>query len=105
MENRVKVNIFGQTYNVQGDASSDYITELSDYINKKMEDVSTSISNNNPSQVAILVALNIADEYFQLKKMKSGMDSEIEERATTLISMLDDGLIGDIFTRSEALSS
>jgi len=96
----VKVSIFGHTYSINGDASPEYILNLAEYINKKMEEVSTNISNSNPSQVAILVALNLADEFFQLKKIKSGNETALEEKTKLLISMLDEGLIGDIFARS-----
>ncbi len=96
----VKVNIFGHTYSINGDASPEYILNLADYINKKMEEVSIGISNSNPAQVAILVALNIADEYFQLKKIKTGNEAALEEKTKNLISMLDEGIIGDVFVKS-----
>ena len=101
---RVKVNIFGQTYTVKGEASSEYILELADYLNKKMAEVSSNISNGTSTQVAILAALNISDEYFQVRDIKSGSYSAIEEKTNKLIAMLDEGLIGDILSRIEAVS-
>lgn len=98
-DNRVKVSIYGQAYTINGDAPRDYILQLADYLNRKMEEVGTHGAGINPTQVAILAALNVADEYFQLKKLKSGADSEVERRAMALISMLDEGLIGDIFSK------
>ena len=103
MENRVKVEIFGQTYTINGDASPEYMLQLSEYVNNQMERVSENISNSNPAQVAILVALNIADEYFQLKQLKAGAEFKLEEKTKTLISMLDEGLIGDIFSHISAI--
>jgi cell division protein ZapA len=97
--NNVKVSIFGNTYSINGDATPEYILGLAEYINNKMGEVSSGISNSNPTQVAILVALNVADEYFQLKKIMSGNDVALEEKTKLLISMLDEGLIGDIFAR------
>ncbi len=99
---RVKVTIFGQTYTINGDASPEYIKNLADYLNAKMEEVSGTIASSNPVQVAILAALNVADEYFQMKNMKSGIDVEVERRAKALISMLDEGLIGDYISRFSA---
>ncbi|MCL1911245.1 MAG: cell division protein ZapA [Leptospirales bacterium] len=101
---RVKVNIFGQSYTVKGEASSEYILELADYLNKKMAEVSANISNGTSTQVAILAALNIADEYFQVRDLKSGSYLAIEEKTNKLIAMLDEGLIGDILSRIEAIS-
>ena len=102
--NSVKVNIFGHTYNINGDAPEEYILSLAEYVHSKMEEVSGATSNSNPTQVAILVALNIADEYFQLKKMKQNVDGVLEDKARELISMLDEGLIGDIFSRVQSIS-
>jgi len=98
--NKVKVEIFGHKYTIKGDAPPEYIAELAEYVDNKMEEVSNNFTGSNQSQVAILVALNIADEYFQLKKTKTGMNRALEEKTNTLISMLDEGLIGDIFHRA-----
>jgi cell division protein ZapA len=66
VDNRAKVTIFGNTYTIQGDAPAEYISQLAGYVNEKMEDVQRSISTGSPLQIAILAALNIADEYFQV---------------------------------------
>ncbi len=99
-QNRVKVAIFGQTYTINGDAPGDYIHQLAGYLNDKMEEVQANCPAASTAQVAILAALNVADEYFQLKRLKSGEESEVERRATALISMLDQGLIGDVFAKT-----
>jgi cell division protein ZapA len=99
MENgKVKVNIYGQTYNIRGDAPPEYILELAEYVNSKMEEVALNVTSSNSLQIAILVSLNIADEYFQLKKLNVGIEGVIEEKTREIISMLDEGLIGDIFS-------
>jgi len=95
---KVRVNILGQTYNIKGDASPDYIMQLADYVNEKVEEVSRNVSGTNSLQVAILVSLNIADEYFQMKKINTGIEGAIEDKAREIISLLDEGLIGDIFS-------
>jgi len=98
---KVRVSIFGQSYNIKGDASPDYIQQLAEYLDEKMEDVSRNVSSSNSLQIAILAALNIADEYFQTRSMNSGIEGAVEEKTRELISLLDEGLIGDIFAGSE----
>ncbi len=106
MENgKVKVNIYGQTYNIRGDAPPEYILELAEYVNSKMEEVALNVTSANSLQIAILVSLNIADEYFQLKKLNVGIEGVIEEKTREIISMLDEGLIGDIFPGVDAAHS
>jgi cell division protein ZapA len=101
--NKVKVNIFGNTYNIQGDATPEYILQLAEFVNDKMGEVNKNITNANLVQIAILTALNIADEYFQLKEMKVGISGMLEQKTRALISMLDEGLIGDIFQQIETI--
>jgi cell division protein ZapA len=93
---RVQVTIFGNQYNIQGDASSEYIQKLGAYVDKKMEEISKSMNSPNLVHIAILAALNIADEYHQLKRIDSSVEDDINKRTTALISMLEEGLIGDI---------
>ncbi|MCX7679511.1 MAG: cell division protein ZapA [Spirochaetes bacterium] len=98
MENRVKVKIFGSTYNIQGDAEPEYIVKLAEYVNEKMKEVSNNLPSGNQLQIAILAALNIADEYFQLRETKSHLISDLEKKTNALIHMLDEGLIGDVYS-------
>ena len=95
MINKIKVNIFGKVYTIRGETDSEYIYELASYVDEKMRKMSENLGEKNVSQIAILSALNIADEYFQLLKIKNGADSEIVRKTRNLISMLDDGMIGD----------
>jgi len=93
--NKIKVNIFGRVYTVKGEAGSEYICQLASYVDEKMKEVSESLGDKNVPNIAILTALNIADEYFQLLKIKNGTDSEVVRRTKDLISMLDGGLVGE----------
>jgi len=102
---KVKVTIMGQTYNIKGDASPEYIMQLVDYVNEKIKEVTGSMANASSLQIAILAALNIADEFFQLKSINSGIEGAIEEKAKELISLLDEGLIGDIFSGVEGIKA
>ncbi len=93
---KVRVSIFGQTYTIKGETPPSYIQGLADYLNEKMIDVSSNIPKGTALQIAILAALNITDEYFQMKKLKSENVSTVEEKASRLISMLDEGLVGEV---------
>ncbi len=107
MESRVKVNIYGNEYNIVGEAEPEYILKLAEFINNKMKEIGKTIATGNTAQIAILAALNIADEYFQLQDMKKNASpdasGEMEKKTRALISMLDEGLIGDIFAGTEQI--
>lgn len=96
---RTEVNIFGSTYSISGETDPQYVHKLANYVDSKMRELSSSLPNANVQKLAILAALNIADEFFQFKELNNEDDlSRLYEMKTRkLISMLDEGLIGDIY--------
>ncbi len=64
----MKIQIFDQTYNVNADGNEEYLTELAAYVDKKMRAVSESTQMVDSVKVAVLAALNIADETFTLRQ-------------------------------------
>ncbi|HNR86891.1 MAG TPA: cell division protein ZapA [Spirochaetota bacterium] len=101
MDNKIRVRIFGSYYNIQGEAPPEYILTLAEFVNDKMDEVSAGLPGASAAQVAILAALNIADEYYQIRDSKTNVSDAIEKRARALISMLDEGLIGDVLNAAE----
>lgn len=63
----VRVTIFGHEYSIRGEADEAYIRELARYVNGKMDDITRSTGVGVPLRVAILAAINLADEVFRLR--------------------------------------
>ncbi|MEW5806295.1 MAG: cell division protein ZapA [Acidobacteriota bacterium] len=85
-----QVEIFGQSYNVRGEGDTDYITEVAAYVDKVMRDVSNSTGIADTFKVAILAALNIADDYLALKNKASSEKGEDTEKAiSSLVDRID----------------
>jgi cell division protein ZapA len=91
-KNRVRVNIYGEEYTVRSDGDEGYIREVSGYVDRKMREIADKLSNKSPSRVAILAALNITDEFFREKKKEDTDISAFTQRASDMITMLDDKL-------------
>lgn len=91
-KNRLRVNIYGEEYNIRSDGDEEYIREVSGYVDRKMREIADKTSNKSPSRVAILAALNITDEFFKEKKKETHDISAFEKRASDIITMLDDKL-------------
>jgi len=89
--NSVRVEIYDQAYNLRG-SDADYILKLAEYVDTKMRLVSQQTSTVDSLRVAVLAALNIADEYHLLKKKYDAIASTYEERAHTLSGALDEVL-------------
>ncbi len=91
-KNKVRVNIYGEEYTVLSEGDTDYIREVASFVDRKMRDIAEKTANKSPSRVAILAALNIADQlYSEQKKGKSEL-STVERRTSDIISMLDEKL-------------
>ena len=89
----VRVEIFDQVYNLL-DAGSDpeYILKLADYVDSKMRAVAEATNTIDTVRLAVLAALNIADEYHLLKKKQDGGATDYQKRAHLLASALDEVL-------------
>ncbi len=97
--NRVEAKIFGSEYIIAGDASEEYILSITLYVDKKMRELAKSFPTASPEKIAVLAAINIADELFQYKETSSHLNEELasvyEKKAKKLISMIDKKLIGE----------
>ncbi len=90
-ENLVRVSIFGQEYTVKAKADSSYIAGVAEYVDKKMREVEDSLpSVQSGMRIAILTAMSITDELFHSNKDKDGIIDHIEDKATTLIKLIDE---------------
>lgn len=84
-----KVVIFGEEYTVRSSDDTEYVLNVAEYVDKKMREIAAKNNSMSPNKIAILTALNLAGELFDLKR-KSGEDlSEVDSRAKNIIEMLD----------------
>src|SRR6266404_4151910 len=89
--NSVRVEIYDQVYNLRG-TDADYILKLAEYVDVKMRTVAEQTSTIDSLRLAILAALNIADEYHILKKRYDALAGEYRQRAGQLAGALDEVL-------------
>ena len=89
--NSVRVEIFDQPYNLRG-TDPDYIFKLAEFVDTKMRAVAEQTSTVDSLRLAVLAALNIADEYHILKRKYDGISKEMNQRTSSLESALDEVL-------------
>jgi cell division protein ZapA len=87
----VRVEIFDQAYNLRG-SDPEYILKLAEYVDSKMRAVAEQTSTVDSVRLAVLAALNIADEYHLLKRTGDGGTVNYEKRAHKLSHALDEVL-------------
>ena len=86
------VEIFGQTYNVRGDGDPDYLVELARFVDSRMREVAAQVATVDPLKIAVLAALNIADEFSRFRRQRDDAagiwlerTEEISERLSEVI--------------------
>jgi len=84
----VQVEIYGQSYNLRGEGDSAYLQELAAYVDRRMREVAEATATVDSLKVAILAALNIADEARRAGKATPAAKPGTE-RVARLIGDLD----------------
>lgn len=66
-KNKITVDIYGQQYRMVGKASASHLRSVAHYVDEKMRQIGTGNNRLDTAKIAVLAALNIADEFYQLK--------------------------------------
>lgn len=87
------VTIYGRTYYLRGDGESGYLHELAELVDVRMREVADATGTADTLKVAILAALNIADEVLKARRdPASPMDARERERLARVVALLDEAL-------------
>ncbi len=88
----VKVEIYDQSYQLRGELDEVYVTELARYVDAKMRAVAESTGAVDSAQVAVLAAVNIADELHGLRQRQSHIEGPLRERAEHCLTLVEKAL-------------
>jgi cell division protein ZapA len=88
----VKIEIYDQSYNVNADGNEDYLNELAAYVDAKMRSIADATHMVDSLKVAVLAALNIADENFSMKKRQQEIEGPLRQRVEHCVSMVEKAL-------------
>jgi len=85
----VHVDIHGQRYPIRSALEPPYVAELAAYVDEKMRLANRECPTGDTLKIAVLAALNIADEVFRTRsEVRDGQDA-FAQRAGELERMLD----------------
>jgi len=88
----IQVEIFGQSYNLRGEGDTSYLQELAGFVDRRMREVADATGTVDSLKVAILAALNIADESRRDRRAPAPGVAAGGERVARLIEVLDRSL-------------
>ncbi len=89
MASIVTVDIGGQRYPIRSELDEQYVAELAAYVDQKMRAASDAAPTSDMLGLAVLVALNLADEYFRARQAEPSDSGEFNERALQLERLVD----------------
>ena len=87
-----KVVIYNQTYTLRSEHEHDYIQQLAEHVNQRMVEIASATMTVDSLRVAILAAIQIADELYQARREIKETEEEIAERSTKYAELLDEFL-------------
>lgn len=90
----VSVEILGQHYPIRSPLDADYVADLAAYVDEKIRSTADITPTTDTVRLAVLAALNIADEYFHARDGERGRHDLIMDRVARLERLIDDALVG-----------
>ena len=81
-KNNTEVLIGGKVFTLSGFESEEYLQKISSYLNHKIEECSNTEGYKKQSAEtrSILLALNIADDYFKAKRLATPSEADVEAK-------------------------
>lgn len=89
MVRTVRVKILDHEYLIKSDEDEEQIRRIARYVNEKFAEVSSKAEGLSERRRAILVAFNIASDYFQLLRKRDEKFMDIQRRARALNHQID----------------
>jgi cell division protein ZapA len=88
----VTVKIRGQRYPIRSALDTHYVNGLASYVDEKMRAAAESAPAGDSLRLAVLAALNIADELFRCQEAQKGGRAALAERTEALERLVDAAL-------------
>ena len=85
----ITVEIHGQRYPIRSSLDQEYVLRLAAYVDQKIGAAAESTPSGDSLRLAVLAALNIADELFRIREATRAKDTQIAERASELEQLVD----------------
>ncbi len=89
LEKPVTVTILGHDYRIRSDEDEVHVRDIAQFVNDKFKAIIDSTDGLSERKTAILVAFDIASDYFQVLKERDGVTLDIQGRARTLNRQID----------------
>ncbi len=89
MDRLVDIELLGQTYTLRTEAEEGQVRAAAELVRAKVGEYQAAMRSNIKLNVAVLAALDIANEYLQLKETHWELKNRLEERARRIIDAIE----------------
>jgi cell division protein ZapA len=90
LKKQYHIRVLGEDISVLSDSGDEYVETVVKYVNDKVKEIQNTTKTINTVHVAILAALNIADEYYKVKEIKENICQQMESRSEKLIHLINE---------------
>jgi cell division protein ZapA len=88
----VPVSIFGQSYSLRSDEEPAYLEDLAALVDQRMREVAERTRTADTAKIAVLAALNLADQLRRAEAREADGRRDLETRADAMAAIVDAGL-------------
>jgi len=85
----VTVVIYGHEYTLKGEAEPDYVERVAEFVDRKMREVAGNPALVSTTKIAILAAINIADELFRERRKRQEALAMLDDKTGQIAALLE----------------
>lgn len=89
MDRVISIELFGKAYTFSAEAEAPHAEKIANYVVEQVEKVRASAEVPGKLDTLILAALNIANDYFEMKQRREELIQVIDGRCRVLIESID----------------
>ena len=78
-DNLIQVEIYGQRYTLKGSDDRAYVESLAAHVDRRMREIADTTATVDSLKVAVLAAVNVADEFFKLKLAGESVEDQLQD--------------------------
>ncbi|MFQ5587391.1 MAG: cell division protein ZapA [Nitrospiria bacterium] len=90
MSKKLHIEILGRQYDLKGQSDQDYVEKLASFVDGKMREMSSHSPGSPYSKLAILSAINIAHELFQLQQQQQEMNATVDNATRAMVENIEE---------------
>jgi len=84
----IRLEILGREFTIRSDEGEERVKKIGEYVNRKIQEITNDGKAVSTLNAAILAALNIANEYFELQERQKALTRSVEDKSGLLVELI-----------------